>query len=62
MSSAQRVHRRRHKRLHKIFSYSLMRQWDCARKVVSTQQIRGSCSPESMSTTRVPPTRVFIKT
>jgi hypothetical protein len=26
------------------------------------QQMRGSCSPESMSTTRVPPTRVFIKT
>ena len=26
------------------------------------QQIRGNCSPESMSTTRVPPTRVFIVT
>ena len=26
------------------------------------QQMRGSCSPESMSTTRVPPTRVFIIT
>jgi len=28
----------------------------------SFQQIRGSCSPESMSTTRVPPMRVFIMT
>lgn len=26
------------------------------------QQMRGSCSPESMSTMRVPPTRVFMRT
>jgi hypothetical protein len=26
------------------------------------QQMRGSCSPESMSTTRLPPIRVFMKT
>jgi hypothetical protein len=26
------------------------------------QHMRGSCSPESMSTTQVPPMRVFIRT
>jgi hypothetical protein len=33
-----------------------------AERSAPVQQIRGSCSPESMSTTRVPPTRVFMVT
>ncbi|MDB6066440.1 MAG: hypothetical protein JWR26_2648 [Pedosphaera sp.] len=33
-----------------------------SRKRDAAQQMRGNCSPESISTTRVPPTRVFIVT